>query len=87
MGKSAWWSGQEKEFEQWVFETDTVKVRVCKALDLSAGPEASDEQFRQQVKAAAQAKADTESRKLEISYRTKESALKNQDRAPAIHGG
>ncbi len=78
MGKSAWWSGQEKEFEQWVFEADTVKARVCKALDLSAGPEVSDEQFSQQVKAAAQAKADAESKKLEISYRSKESALKTK---------
>ncbi|NPV42115.1 MAG: type IV secretion system DNA-binding domain-containing protein [Anaerolineae bacterium] len=78
MGKSAWWSGQEKEFEQWVFESDTVTVRVSKALGISAGPEVSDEQFRRQVQSAAQAKAEAESKKLEISYRSKEAALKTK---------
>jgi len=78
MGKAGWWSEQEKEFEHWVFETDTVSVRSSKALGISAGPEVSDEQFRQQVKSAAQAKADAESKKLESGYRTKESALKTK---------
>jgi hypothetical protein len=78
MGKPAWWSGQEKEFEQWIFETDTAKVRTCKALDISAGPEVSDEQFRQQVASAAQVKAEAESSKLEISSKAKETTLKSK---------
>jgi len=78
MSKTAWWSQQEKEFEQWVFETDTAAVRTCKALGISAGPEISSEIFKQKCQAAAQEKADTETRKLESSYKTKEIALKSK---------
>ncbi|HUV16410.1 MAG TPA: DUF87 domain-containing protein, partial [Pelolinea sp.] len=73
MGKSAWMSGQEKEFEHWIFETDTVSLRSSGALGVTVGPEASGEDFLRQCREAAEKKAEAEGRKLESKYATKKS--------------
>jgi hypothetical protein len=78
MSNSSWWTGQEREFEQWIFETDTVSVRSCGALDVSAGPEISDGEFINLCKAAAEAKSAAETKKLENTYATKTTALEHK---------
>jgi hypothetical protein len=78
MSQTAWWSQQEREFEQWIFETDTAAVRICRALGISAGPEMSSEAFKQKCQAAAQEKASAESAKLESSYKSKAITLKSK---------
>jgi hypothetical protein len=84
MEKSAWWSTQEKEFEQWIYETDTVSVRISKALGINAGPEVSDEDFLKQTQAAAAEKAQAEIKKLESGQKSKATVLKGKiDRAQA----
>ena len=78
MQKSSWWSAQEKEFEHWIYETDTVTVRINKGLDISAGPEMNAEKFQAECQAAAQKKADVEIKKLETSQKSKETTLKGK---------
>ena len=84
MEKSSWWSTQEKEFEHWIYETDTVSVRISKALGISAGPEISDVDFLKQAQAAAAEKAQAEIKKLESSSKSKQTTLKGRiERAQA----
>ena len=84
MEKSSWWSTQEKEFEHWIYETDTVSVRVSKALDFNAGPEVNEVEFLKQAQAAAAERAQAEIRKLETSSKSKQTTLKGRiERAQA----
>jgi len=78
MNQASWWSQQEKEFEQWIYETDTASVRVNKALGISAGPDVSEQEFLKKCQAAAEEKARAEIKKLESSQRSKETTLKNK---------
>ncbi len=78
MKKSSWWSAQEKEFEHWIYETDTVSIRSSKALGVSAGPEISEEDFRAQCKKAAADKLSKAMNKLESKFKTKQTTLENK---------
>jgi hypothetical protein len=73
-----WWSGQEREFEQWIFETDTVSLRSSSAFGVSVGPEVSDAEFSRQCRAAAEAKAQAEARKLETAFNSKKTTLEHR---------
>jgi hypothetical protein len=78
MKKSSWWSAKEKEFEHWIYETDTVSIRSSKALGVSAGPEISNEDFRAQCKNAAAEKSGEAVDKLESKFKTKQTTLENK---------
>ena len=78
MQKSSWWSAQEKEFEHWIYETDTVSVRSSKTLGISAGPEISEEDFLSQCKQAAAEKLGEAEDKLESKFKTKQTTLENK---------
>ena len=78
MQNKSWWSQQEKEFEHWIFETDTVSVLINKTLGISAGPDMSKVDFKAEIQKAAQEKADAEIKKLETSFKTKEKTLKDR---------
>ena len=78
MFNSSWWTGQEREFEQWIFETDTVSLRSSSALGVSVGPEVSDAEFSRQCREAAEAKAAVESKKLENSFNSKKTVLEHK---------
>jgi len=78
MQKSSWWSAQEKEFEHWIYETDTVSIRSSKALGISAGPEISEEDFRVRCKQAVAEKLGEAEDKLEIKFKTKQTTLENK---------
>ncbi len=78
MKKSSWWSVQEKEFEHWIYETDTVSIRSSKTLGISAGPEVSEEDFRAQCKNAAAQKINEAVDKLESKFITRRTTLENK---------
>ena len=78
MTSSSWWSGQEREFEQWIFETDTVSLRSSSALGVSVGPEVSDAEFSRLCRSAAEAKAQAEAKKLETAFNSKKTTLEHR---------
>jgi hypothetical protein len=78
MTRSSWWSGQEREFEQWIFETDTVALRSCAPLGVSLGPEVSDAELLKQCRTAAETKVQAEARKLETAFNSKKSTLEHR---------
>jgi hypothetical protein len=78
LNKSTWWSTQEKEFEHWIYETDAVSVRSCKALGVSAGPEVAEADFKNQCKRAADKKMKQDIDKLESKFKTKRTTLENR---------
>jgi hypothetical protein len=78
MKKSSWWSAQEKEFEHWIYETDTVSIRSSKALGVSVGPQVSKEDFRVQCKQAAAEKLGEAVDKLESKFKTKQTTITNK---------
>ncbi len=78
MQKKSWWSAQEKEFEHWIYETDTISVRKNKTLGINAGPEMSEEEYKTAIEKAAREKADKEIKKLETSFKSKEKTLKGK---------
>lgn len=73
-----WWQSQEKEFEQWIYETDTITVLVNKNLNLTADPHTSPEDFLAQSKQAAQAQIEKETAKLNAKYKKKHLTLENK---------
>lgn len=76
--ESAWWQNQNRSFEQWIFETDTSTIKVCKALGISAGPEVSTEQFKNQILTAVTEKADREIKKAAITWERKRITTQNK---------
>jgi len=76
--ESTWWQDQNRSFEQWIFETDTASIKVCKALGISAGPEVSSEQFRNQVPLAVKDKVDQETKKAAIAWERKRITTQNK---------
>lgn len=52
MQEKTWWNDQEREFEQWIYETDTISIRSSKSLGIYAGPEISEADFKDMVEKA-----------------------------------
>ena len=78
MKEKSWWSAQEKDFEQWIYETDTVSVRSSKLLGVSAGPEVNDSEFRSNCEKAAQEKIDQALQDLENKCAAKIKTLEDK---------
>jgi hypothetical protein len=81
MTKPAWWSAQQREFEHWIFETDTVPVRTHKALGITAGPEVSEQEFREQCRQAVQDRIQQEIKKIEAKFASRRATLENRIRS------
>ena len=73
-----WWEKQRKDFEQWVYETDTATIKLNKGLNISAGPEIGMAAFKQQVKDMARVKAEQEIKKNAISWERKKLSAQNK---------
>jgi len=71
MEDQSWWNAQEKQFEHWIYETDTVVVRSSKLLDINAGPELSQVEFEKDCQQAAKQKEKEELDNLEDRYTPK----------------
>ena len=81
MAKSTWWSAQQRDFEHWIYETDTVSVRNHKDLGITAGPEVSDQEFREQCHQAAQDRVQQEIKKIEAKFTSLKATLENRIRS------
>ncbi len=64
-------SGLKSDFEDWIYRTQTMTVKVNEALDLVAGPEISDAEFKQMCKAAAEDKMAEEIEAVKAKYEKK----------------
>jgi len=78
MKKGTWWSEQEKEFEHWIYETDTASIRSSKLLGVSAGPQVSESDFLAECKAAAIENNHEAVEKLESKYESKTKTLEDR---------
>ena len=78
MKDESWWSSQEKKFENWIYETDTLVIRQNKTLDVTASPEASKEEFEELCRLAAEKKKEIEIEKLDKKFESKKNTLENR---------
>ncbi len=78
MTKAAWWSSQQKDFEHWIYETDTVAIRSHKALSITEGPETSEEEFIKTCRQAVDDKIKDEINKLESKFASRRTTLENR---------
>jgi hypothetical protein len=78
MAKSSWWSTQEKEFEHWIYETDTITLHSSKTLGLTAGPDVNASEFLAQCKLEANKKLINAINNLESKYKVKVTSLENK---------
>ena len=78
MEKNTWWESQQRDFEHWIYETDTVSIRTSKALNISVGPEVSEEKFRDQWTQASTKKTQEELKKIETQYASKIKTAKDK---------
>jgi hypothetical protein len=78
MDQTKWWSDQEKEFEHWIYETDTLTLRSIKDLGISAGPEVTATEFGIQVQNSIREKTQQAVDKLQDGYEKKINTLKNK---------
>jgi len=59
------------DFEDWIYRTQTMTIRVNETLGIAAGPEVSEEAFLEMCDAAAEEKKETEIDALEKKYQAK----------------
>ena len=78
MDKPSWWSGQERDFEHWIYETDTVVIRENKTLGITTIPGISEEEFLKECQKAAEEKAEKEINDLEKKFETKKATIENR---------
>jgi len=71
MDNTSWWKTQEKDFEQWIYETDTISIRSSKTLGITAGPEISEAEFQKMCREAADEKKDEDLDEVNKKYRSK----------------
>jgi Predicted ATPase len=67
-----------KDFLDWVFRTGNIKIKANALLKVYAGPEVSEDAFKQQCSAAIQTAMQAEAEKLNQTYATKLAALQNK---------
>lgn len=67
-----------KDFLDWIFRTGTIKIKANALLKVYAGPEVSDEAFKQQCDAAIKTAMQGEVDKVNQTYAAKISALQNK---------
>jgi hypothetical protein len=67
-----------KDFLDWIFRTGTVKIKANNLLKVYAGPDISEETFKQQCSQAVQSAMQAEVEKINQTYAAKISALQNK---------
>lgn len=66
----------QRDFEEWVYRSGTIQVRVNEPLKIYAGPEISQAEFREMCSDAARENFEAEAQKLQVSYAKKLEALR-----------
>jgi hypothetical protein len=69
----------QKDFLDWVFRQAKVAVRANEALEVYAGPEISQAEFRTQLSQAAHERLDAEKRKINDKYEKQIEALQEKN--------
>jgi hypothetical protein len=64
-------SDLKSDFEDWVYRTQTMKVKVNEALDLVAGPDVSEAEFKQMCAAVVEKKMSEEIENVKATYEKK----------------
>ena len=75
---ASWFSSQEKAFEQWIYETNTITISINNHLSLASNPEISSEEFHSICKEVSKKKGEEEFSKLEGKYGSKKTALEKK---------
>ncbi|RJQ44141.1 MAG: DUF87 domain-containing protein [Anaerolineaceae bacterium] len=73
-----WWAEREKEFEQWIYESDSLSVFRNKETGLQSQAGEDRAAFEQRLNAAAQEKMKTELAVLERGFQTKILSAQNK---------
>ncbi len=68
----------EKDFVEWIYRTQTMTLRINEALGVVAGPEVSDEEFREMCEEAVEDKSDDEIEKIKAKYEAKLDKLEDK---------
>jgi len=68
IGDSKYVSSLKTDFEDWIYRTRTLNLRMNEAVGVVAAPEMSEEAFRDQCKAAAEEKKNEEMQAVEARY-------------------
>jgi hypothetical protein len=71
-------SALEKDFLDWMYRTSQVQVRANEKLDVYAGPEVSQGEFRSKCMKVASLKQDQEARKITDSFESKIDSLRDK---------
>ena len=68
----------ESDFLDWVYRTDNLKIRASQSLKIFAGPEISEQEFKNQINEAIKEQRDIEIEKVKMSYEKKITALEQK---------
>lgn len=75
LGDSRLFSGYRADFEDWVYRSSTIRLRVNEALKVYAPPETTTAEFREMCSKAARSAMQAEIDKVDAAYRKKLDAL------------
>ena len=78
MENSTWWNNQQKDFEHWIYETDTISIRSSKQLGLTAGPDISDSEFQDICNEAVKKLVKEDLEKIQAQYQSKLKTVKDK---------
>lgn len=67
-----------KDFEEWIYRTQTMTLRINEQLGVVAGPEVSDEEFRKMCEEAVKEKKDEEIEEIKEKYEKKLDSLEDK---------
>ncbi len=68
----------EKDFEEWIYRTQTMTLRINETLGVMAGPEVSDEEFRKMCEEAVEEKKNLEIEEVKDKYEKKLDSLEDK---------
>ncbi|MDX9851458.1 MAG: DUF87 domain-containing protein [Anaerolineaceae bacterium] len=68
----------EADFLDWVYRTDNMTIRASQSLKIFAGPEVSEQEFKNQIDQAIKDQLDLEIEKVKSSYEKKITALEQK---------
>jgi len=68
----------ESDFADWIYYEQTVNVRANESLDIYAGPQISETEFKKMCRKAAEEKKDVEIEKIERSFDSKLDTIKDR---------
>ncbi len=71
-------ASMKKDFQDWVFQTSEIKVRVNEALKIYAGPDVSQAEFRTRCSEAARKLLNAEVKKVEAAFKKRMDVIQDK---------